>query len=205
MMKKILLLVFVTVAAAVTLPAKTELLNLTYSHYNSWLGIDDARLTSVGLSVVGVYDNNFYFQFNGTYGISYEINGNQVILTDYDYLQVGGLSTILGFGHDFNFGLIGLVLGGGVFGDFNLTQLKTPSYNYYYNSSNTQNYFYLTGGLGVGANFYIKFGNFVINAGVMAAWNPLTYSFSNSYSGSEEATNLSQMQLSAGLGIGWSK
>ncbi len=205
MMKKILLLIFIMVAAAVTLPAKTELLNVSYSRYTGWLGVDEYSLSSMGLTVVGIYDNNFYFQLNGYYGLSWEAYGTEFSLIEYDYLQAGGINVILGVGHDFNFGPIGLVLGGGIFGDFNLIQIQNQWYSYYSGVRETANYYYLTGGLGLGANFYIKFGNFVINAGVMGAWNPLTYSFGNSYSGSERATNLYQMQLSAGLGIGWSR
>ena len=203
-MKKILLPVFIMVAAAVTLPAKTELLNMSYSRYSGWLGIDDGSLSSIGLSVVGIYDNNFYFQLNGNYGLSYKLYGTEVSLIGYDYLQVGGINTILGVGHDFNFGPIGLVLGGGIFGDFNLIKIQDLEYSPYSGVLETANYYYLTGGLGLGANFYIKFGNFVINAGVMGAWNPLSYSFGNSYSGSERAINLYQTQYSAGIGIGWS-
>ncbi len=210
MVKRILLLVFIMAATAITLPAKTELLNVGYNYYNSWLGVDDSKLSSIGLSFVGIYDNNFYFQLNFNYGMSYEMNGIEVDMTKNDQLQVGGISTILGIGHDFNFGIMGLVLGGGVFCDFNITQLELPSYSYYSSSyyysttTTTATYKYLTGGLGLGVNAYIKFNNFVINVGLMGAWNPLSYSCDHSYGELEETINRSQTQYSANIGIGWS-
>ena len=168
MIKRILLLVFMMAATAITLPAKTELLNVGYNYYHNWLGIDDSKLSSIGLSFVGLYNNKFYFQLNFNYGMSYEANGIEVDLSKYEQLQVGGFSTILGIGHDFNYGILGFVLGGGVFCDLNVTRLELPnsSSSYYYSTTTIASYTYLTGGLGLGINAYIKFNNFIIKCRV---------------------------------------
>ncbi|OQX30042.1 MAG: hypothetical protein B0D92_00540 [Spirochaeta sp. LUC14_002_19_P3] len=192
-MKKGVFLVAIAVLAAVTLPAKTELINIGYNTYNNCY-IEGTNFSNVGLSVTGVYDNNFYFQLNLNYAMAYELNGVRVELKSTGITSVG-VSTILGIGHDFKFGPLGLVLGAGVFGDFSVLKLDVPWY-----TDSLYHYYYLTGGLAAGANVFIKLGgNFVINAGIMGAWNPLTYSVNDD----TKATKENQAQFSANIGIGW--
>lgn len=210
-MKKYVLMVFIAMLVVITLPAKTELLNFGYNYYNDWRSVEGAKLSSIGLSITGVYDNNFYFQFNLNYGVDYEVDGTSIDITALDDFTVAGFSTILGVGHNFQFGPVGLIIGGGLFGDFNLSTYTRKTAEYSYTEikiiETEENYYYLTGGLALGVNIYIKPGeNFVVNAGVMAAWNPLTSSFDNVYSTtSSRFKNEAQSQFSANIGIGWSK
>ena len=194
-MKKIILVILIIVVSTLALPAKTELLNLGRNTYKGWLGAKSGELTSLGLNIVGAYDNDFYFQLNFNLGMSYELEGRSVKVWDNKNIIIGGVGAILGVGHDFNFGIAGLILGGGLFGDFNFTQLTSevavPSSDYSDIRYDKQkgHLYHFTAGLGTGANFYVKLGSFVVNAGVMGAWNPLSYILkdTNNYDYSSQA------------------
>lgn len=192
-MKKILILVLLLTALVFPLAAKTNLLNFGYNVQGAWLGIDDLKMRAIGLDYIhlGGDKTGFYFQFNPYFGTSFKFgSGEPVKFSDYDE-QVFGSNFIFGFGGDLNFGPFGLILGGGLFLDLN-----------YYNWPSSY-VFYVSSGLGAGANFYFQPGDgtFIINAGLTGSWRPL-YFWTDEFD-SESGTISNQSNFNFNIGIGW--
>lgn len=194
-MKKILIVVLLLTALAFPLAAKTNLLNFGYNVQGDFLGVDGQKLRAIGIdyTYLGGDKTGFYFQANPYYATSVKNGSGDVFkLSDYDE-QSFGSNFIFGFGGDLNFGRFGLILGGGVFLDFNYYEWQTYEYSM----------FTMTAGLGAGLNFYYHLGskNFLINAGFSGAWRPLTYWFDDADSGSE--TFSGQSNFNFNIGVGW--
>jgi hypothetical protein len=190
-MKKVLVLTVVLVAFAFPLAAKTNLINFDYGIHGKYWGVEDYSLRSIGVDFINLRGDGagLYSQINPYYALSEKYQGTVYKHSDYGVLSAG-INMIFGYGGDINFGSTGLLLGGGLYGDF----------NYY---SYVGEVFSLTGGLGLGANFYYQpgTGSFLVNAGITLAWTPWTYRFNDTDSISE--SNYGMTYINFNIGIGW--
>lgn len=191
-MKKVVILVLVLMALVFPLAAKTNLINFGYNVTGRFFGYEDRALRSVGVDFINLKGDSvgLYTQFNPYYALSQKINGVVYKHSDYD-ITSAGLNLILGYGGDLNFGSMGLIIGGGAYGDFNFF------------TDSVVDTFTLTGGLGLGANFYYQPGDgtFVINAGLTFSWTPWSYQ-TNEYA-SVTYTDYKMTNTNFNIGIGW--
>jgi len=193
-MKKALLILVLVAIAVLPATANTTLVNLAYNVHNDIFGFSDLydglHLRSVGLSITGLNadDFGFYGQANPYYGLSFK-NVSVAKLSDYDEMLIGS-NFLLGYGGDFNFGPMGLLIGGGLFLDLNYYDFGTSWFN-------------VTAGLGLGANVYFQpgMGNLVVNAGLTAAISPWGYWIYDG--GSEDYTNWGMTTINLNVGVGW--
>ena len=194
-MKKVLVLIVVLVAISFPLSAKTNLLNFGYGVHGDYWGIDQFRARSIGVDYIrmGGEAHGFYSQLNPYFTTSVKFpDGSTMKLSD-STESIFGMNTILGYGGDINFGQMGIILGGGVFVDFN-----------YFNESVSAAYlFSISSGLGIGGNFYFQpgSGSFVINAGLTLAWRPWAYYMNEIDSNTD--TNYGMTYSNFNIGIGW--
>ncbi len=148
-MKKVLVLIVVLVAISFPLSAKTNLLNFGYGVHGDYWGIDQFRARSIGVDYIrmGGEAHGFYSQLNPYFTTSVKFpDGSTMKLSD-STESIFGMNTILGYGGDINFGQMGIILGGGVFVDFN-----------YFNESVSAAYlFSISSGLGIGGNLIAPF------------------------------------------------
>ncbi len=194
-MKKILVLVLVLVAIALPLTAKTNLINFGYGVHGDYWGVEKLKIRSIGVDFihVGGETQGFYSQLNPYFATSFKNPDGSTFKFSDSTESIFGANTILGYGGDFNFGQFGIILGGGVFLDFN-----------YYNESSSGVYiFSISSGIGLGSNFYFQpgSGNFVVNAGLTLAWRPWAFYMSEIDSTSE--TNFTMTYTNFNIGIGW--
>ena len=192
-MKKYLLILFFS--ATISLYAKPILFNPGYNIHTSWLGRSTLTLHSVSLDVISLKAKDTkaisaYTQLNPYIGLGAIDSSNSQDLLVSDNAIVAGLMGIIGYGTDIVQGRTGLLVGGGLLLDSNLKVGGDASW-------------YTSTGLGAGANFHITpgEGNFVLNAGLMLGWNPISFWLSGGKLGSKPYAD--QFIINLNLGIGW--
>ena len=195
-MKKALIVLFVVLVCTAALPAKTNMLNLgvSVSPYLDWpMDTYVTRDVSLSWTRLGSDTFGFYSQLNPYIAMSgkNKVSDTTWKFSDYDWMGAG-LETVLGWGGDFNFGPLGLVVGGGGYVDINYFSL-------------TYDYMFLSLGLGAGVNVYFQpgSGSFLLNAGLTAAWKPyFTYTdLTNDYNYSDFQNG--RFDVTFSVGIGW--
>ena len=163
-MKRMGLVLLIALLAAIPALASSNLINLGYNI--QWVPDDEYSRQGIGVvfTHLGGEKAGFYAQLAPFLATSWKSYGVVGKFSDYDLLGIG-LPFTLGYGHDFNFGRMGLLLGGGFFGSAYVQHSSAYGFLYYNSAA----------GLGAGAHFYFQpgSGSLVINAGLDFAWTPL--------------------------------
>lgn len=193
-MKRLWLVLLIVTSAALPALSSSNLLNLGYNLQMSPGDDFTRRSVSLVYTFLGGEKSGFYAQLAPFFALSYKYGGIVTSYHDYGVLG-GGLNLTLGYGHDFNFGSLGLILGGGFF--VSPYVQYEPDYGYlYYNSA---------AGLGAGAHLYFRpgTGSFIINGGLDFAWTPF-YLYGDTDWGFGDVSLLEKkFNLNLNVGIGF--
>jgi hypothetical protein len=193
-MKRQGLVILIVCLAAIPALSLSNFINLGYNIQS----VPDNEYSRRGIGVVythlGGEGSGFYAQIAPFFATSWKSYGVVGKFSDYDLLGIG-LPFTLGYGHDFNFGQMGLILGGGFFAS---AYIERDSYygSLYYNSA---------AGVGAGAHFYFQpgSGSLVINAGVDFAWTPLYLYGDTDYGFGEFSVPDKKYNTNINVGVGF--
>jgi len=192
--KRMVLVVLISVLAGLPALASGRLLNLGYNIQTD--GDSKFSRQSIGLVYTCLKGGNsgFYSQVAPYYALSWKSGGALYKYSDWETVGAG-LTFTLGYGKDLNFGKFGVLVGGGFFG--NLYAQYNSYWDYlYYNAA---------AGVGGGAHAYFQpgAGSFVINLGLDAAWRPLEgYGYTDTGFG-EFLFEMGDFNFNLNAGIGW--
>ena len=193
-MKKIFLVLLLGALVAIPVLANATLINLGYNVLRYSEDYSERGIGPVFTFLAG-QQSGFYAQLAPFYSTSWKWFDTVVKYGDNPDLYGGGLSFTLGYGRDFNFGEMGVLVGGGLF------VLGFAWVDTYWEDFGAD----LGFGPGGGAHFYFKpgEGRLILNAGLDVAWRPV-YAWGSDdagYGGFEFEKGNSNVNLNAGIGF----